>query len=145
MENLPEILRGGLAIDDRGLLSYLNAAPLEKVVRMYMVENFTTDTVRAFHGHKLEEKMAFVVSGSAIVVLAKMTEAGLDNPERRVLSARSPILLRIPAGYANGFRALESSTKILFFSSTTLEEAKTDDYRFAPDYFGKEIWEVESR
>jgi dTDP-4-dehydrorhamnose 3,5-epimerase-like enzyme len=145
MENLPEILRGGLAIDDRGTLAYLNTAPLEKTVRLYAVENFSTDTIRAFHGHKIEEKILFVASGSAIVVLAPMNEDKLEHYTRYTLSGRSPSLLRIPAGYANGFRALEPNTKLLFFSSVTLEQAKTDDYRFPYDYFGKEIWEVESR
>ncbi len=146
MENSPEILRGGTAVDDRGTLAYLNVAPLGNVVRLYMIENFSTGTIRAFHGHKIEEKFALVVSGSAIIVLAKMVvEARLEDPDRYVLSARNPQLLYIPAGYANGFRSLEPNTKILFFSSTTIEEAKTDDYRFPYDYFGKEIWEVENR
>ena len=128
-------------------LSFLNIAPLDNVVRMYAVENFSTDTVRAFHGHRIEEKTVFVVSGSAIVVVAEMDESAvkLGTPTRHVLSGRSPQLLRVPAGYANGFRALEPSTKILFFSSTTLEQAKTDDYRFPADYFGNDIWKAENR
>lgn len=146
MENLPKILPGGFSIDDRGTLTYINTAPLEKMVRLYVIENFSTDTIRAFHGHKIEEKVLFVVSGSAIVVLAPMNkEGGIESYEKYVLSGRSPSLLCIPAGYANGFRALEPNTKLLFFSSVTLEQAKPDDYRFPYDYFGKEIWEVESR
>jgi len=145
MGNLLEILQGGVATDDRGALSYLNVVPLANFVRMYLVENFTTDTVRAFHGHKIEEKAALVVAGSAIIVVAKMELDILGSPERYVLSARNPRLLRIPAGYANGFRALEPGTKILFFSSTTIEQAKTDDYRYPYDQLGKEIWGVENR
>jgi dTDP-4-dehydrorhamnose 3,5-epimerase-like enzyme len=148
MENTPEILRGGVAVDDRGTLSYLNVAPLANYVRMYLVENFDTKTIRAFHGHKIEEKAALVVAGSAVIAVAKMVgdgESFLDTPNRYVLSARNPQLLRIPAGYANGFRALEPDTKILFFSSTTIEQAKTDDYRYQWDLLGEEIWEVENR
>jgi len=159
MGDLPEILKGGIAVDDRGPLSYLNTAPLGNVVRMYMVENFSTDTVRAFHGHRIEEKFLLVVSGSAIVVVAEMElEPLLEaighpqkyvlakvEPWRYVLSARNPQLLHIPAGYANGFRALEPGTKLLFFSTTTIEQAKTDDYRFQLNYFGDEIWKAEDR
>jgi len=170
MENFPKVLPGGLAIDDRGVLSYLNVAPLEKVVRLYMVENFSTDTIRAFHGHKIEEKMVLVVSGSAIVVLAKMREKEdtsscrgecggepcqchvrkweLEGPTRHVLSGLSPRLLQIPSGYASGFRGLEPNTKILFFSSTTIDQAETDDYRFPADILGDNynwIWKVENR
>ena len=158
MENSPNILKGGIAIDDRGVLSYLNVAPLEKVRRLYAIENFSTDTVRAFHGHAIEEKQVLVVSGSAIVVVAKMSgdfstpmtcdklrALKLEDPKRFVLSGRATQMLLVPAGYANGFRALEPSTKIIFFSTTTIEQAASDDYRFPYDYFGKDIWEVEPR
>lgn len=158
MENSPNILKGGTAIDDRGVLSYLNVAPLEKVKRLYAIENFSTDTVRAFHGHAIEEKQVLVVSGAAIVVVAKMSgdftapmtcdklqALKLEDPKRFVFSRMVPQMLLIPAGYANGFRALEPGTKIVFFSTTTIQEAATDDYRFPYDYFGKEIWEVEPR
>jgi dTDP-4-dehydrorhamnose 3,5-epimerase len=147
MGNLPEIINGGLAIDDRGALSFLNTVPFANVIRMYGVENFSTDVIRAFHGHAVEEKFVLVTSGSAIVALAKMNDdrTGMDAPKRYVLSSRKPQLLYAPAGYANGFRALEPGTKMLFFSSTTIEQAATDDYRFPYDYFGTKIWEVESR
>src|SRR5208282_214835 len=158
MENSPNILKGGIAIDDRGVLSYLNVAPLEKVCRLYAIENFSLHTIRAFHGHMVEEKGVLVVSGSAIVVIAKMTgdfsqpmtcdrlqALRLEDPKRYVLSERSPQLLVVPAGYANGFRALEPNTKILFFSTTTIQQAATDDYRFPADYFGNKIWEVANR
>ncbi len=147
MGNLPEIINGGLAIDDRGMLSYLNTVPFANVIRMYGIENFSTDIIRAFHGHAIEEKFILVTDGSALVLLAKMSEdqRGLDAPKRYVLSSRKPQLLHAPAGYANGFRALEPGTKMLFFSSTTIEQAAKDDYRFPFDYFGEKIWEVENR
>jgi len=147
MGNLPEIINGGIAIDDRGVLSYVNTVPFANVVRMYGIENFSMHTIRAFHGHALEEKFVLVTSGSAIAALSRMSQdrTALEAPKRWILSSRKPQLLYAPAGYANGFRALEPNTQILFFSSTTIEQAVTDDYRFPYDYFGKEIWEVESR
>jgi len=89
------------------------------------------------------------VSGSAIVAIVKM-----DNPvkpnknnkvQRFILSARKPFILYIPPGYVNGFKALEENTKIMFFSTSSLEESKNDDYRFPYDYWGKDIWEIENR
>lgn len=145
MDNSPKILDGACAIDDRGILTYVNTVPFEKVCRMYTVENFSLNTVRAFHGHKIEEKFIFVISGSAIIVLAEMKDKNLEKPQRYILSARNPQLLYVPAGYVNGFRMLESGTKILFFSTTTVEQTATDDYRFTPDYFGFGIWETKSR
>ena len=150
MGSFPEIIAGGTAIDDRGVLSYLNSAPFEKVKRMYMVDNFDAATIRAFHGHRLEEKLVLVVAGAAIVNVSQMrivsgNIVGLDQPTRFVLADHNPQLLRIPAGYANGWKALLPNTKILFFSSTTMEEAKHDDYRWPWHYFAPSVWEVEHR
>jgi dTDP-4-dehydrorhamnose 3,5-epimerase len=64
---------------------------------------------------------------------------------RYVLSDRQPRILHIPAGFANGFRPLEPGTKVLFFSTSVLEEAVKDDYRFPYDYWGEDVWKVESR
>jgi dTDP-4-dehydrorhamnose 3,5-epimerase len=152
MENLnkkPKIIEGGFAIDDRGQLSFVNDFDFSNVKRFYMVDNFSQDIIRAFHGHLKEEKYVFVVSGSAIVAAVKMDDTIKPNKSnevcRFVLSSRKPNILYIPAGYANGLRAIEENTKIIFFSTSSLEESKNDDYRFPYDYWGKEIWNVENR
>lgn len=152
METLPsepKIIEAGMAVDDRGQLTFANDFNFSGVKRFYMVENFSTDTIRAFHGHAKEAKYVLVVSGSAIVAAVKVND--FSNPDkdekvnRFVLSARKPSLLFIPSGYANGFRPLEKWTKIMFFSTSSLEESKGDDYRLPADYWGKTVWEVENR
>lgn len=140
-----EVFEGDCFVDDRGILSYLNVAPFEKVKRLYIVENFSNDTIRAFHGHKIEDKFVLVVSGSALVIIAELSDEKLKNPVRYTLSDRKLRLLHIPAGYANGIRTLTPNTKILFFSTTTMQEATSDDFRFDYDYFGEEIWKVKSK
>jgi dTDP-4-dehydrorhamnose 3,5-epimerase-like enzyme len=152
MANSPEgptILKGGLAVDDRGQVSFVNGFSLGNIQRFYMVENFSTQVVRAFHGHLKEEKFVFVVSGSAIVAAVKFDDPGKTNRDaklhRFVLSDRQPQILHIPASHANGFRPLEPRTKILFFSTATLEDSAKDDYRFSYDHWGKDVWEVEFR
>jgi len=153
MENLikkePTLIKGGFAVDDRGMLTFANDFDFNGVKRFYMVENFSPETIRAFHGHKNEAKYVFVVSGSAIVAAVEIdnTETPNKNNKARrfVLSARNPGILFIPAGFANGFRPLEHGTKIMFYSTSTLEESKGDDYRFPHNYWGKEIWEVENK
>lgn len=140
----------GIAVDDRGVLQYVSSVPFERIKRFYVVENFDLGTVRAFHGHFKEEKYVYVVSGSAMVVIANMQDFHPDgllilSPQRTVLSEIKPEVLHIPAGKANGFRSLSPGTKIMFFSTATADESKEDDYRFPFDYFGKKIWETESR
>lgn len=156
MENLnnnskliPQLIEGGMAIDDRGAVIFVNDFNFSGIKRFYMVENFSKEVIRAFHGHLKEEKFVFVVSGSAIVVAVEIDDfkkPSKNSPIYRfVLSSKKPAILYIPAGYANGFKALEEKTKIIFFSSSSLEESKEDDYRFPYNYWGEEVWKIENR
>jgi hypothetical protein len=44
-------------------------------------------------------------------------------------------LLSIPEGYANGAMNLEENSKIIYFSSSDLEDSLNDDYRFDSKYW----------
>jgi len=151
MENLskkPHLIEGGLVVDERGQLTFVNDFDFKGVKRFYMVENFSTDTIRAFHGHRKESKYAFVTAGSALLVAVEIDDFAKPSKDSKVhrfiLSAKKPSILYIPPGYANGFKVLEKDTKIIFFSTLSLEESKKDDYRFPYDYWGKEIWEIKN-
>ena len=63
--------------------------------------------------------------------------------ERFTLSDRSPAVLRVPAGYVNGFMTLTEGAKAMFFSTSTLEESLGDDFRFPARYW--DPWHVEER
>jgi dTDP-4-dehydrorhamnose 3,5-epimerase len=145
----PKLLEGGIGVDDRGAVSFVNTFDFADVKRFYKVENFSCDVIRAFHGHLKEAKYVFVGKGSAIVAAVQMTDSASParnvKVHRYILSDRKPIVLYIPAGYANGFRPLEAGTQLLFFSTSTLEESTGDDYRFPADYWGESIWQVENR
>ena len=144
-----EIIEGRLVVDDRGSITFANDFNFKNVRRFYQLENFSTDTVRAWHGHLQEGKYVFVSNGSiilGIVPLDNTTNPSKSNPvTRMVLSSRTPQIVYIPPGYANGFRAIEENTKITFFSTSSLEGSEGDDYRFPYDYWGEDIWEVENR
>lgn len=145
----PILIEGGLAIDDRGSLAFVNDFTFSAIKRFYVVENFSSEVIRAFHGHLKEEKYVFVVSGSAIVAAVEIDDIQKPSKDKEVqrfvLSAKKPVILYIPAGYANGFKILEEGTKIIFFSTSSLEESKGDDYRFPYDYWGENIWKIENR
>lgn len=144
----PIVIEGGLAKDARGQVSFVNGFGFKDIVRFYMVENSPEQPVRAFHGHMKEVKYVFVPSGRALVAAVRLsdskTPSTLEIPERFVLSAQKPLVLRIPGGYANGFRALEPNTKVIFFATASVEESKADDYRFPHDYWGNDVWDVDS-
>jgi len=122
-----KVLNGGIFVDDRGPLRFVNDFNFEGVKRFYQVENHERGFIRAWHGHKKEGKYVYVVKGSAWVGVVDM-----ENPkeqEKFVLSDKSPKILFIPPGKYNGFQTLEEGTIIQFFSTSTIEESKGDDFR----------------
>ena len=148
MENLnrPQLIKGNKAIDERGQVSFVNDFDFRNVKRFYVIENTSSEIIRAFHGHLKEEKYAFVISGSALVAVVEIDDTLSPDKSKKVqrfvLTAKEPTVLYIPAGYANGNRSLEQNTKIIFFSTASLEESQKDDYRFPYDYWGKDVWDI---
>ncbi len=143
----PTLIQGNRATDDRGSLAFINGFDISSFKRFYLVENHSSNFIRAWHGHLKEAKAILVIRGSAIVCAVE-----LDNPinpnksnhvERIVMSSNSPSAFYIPSGYANGFMTLSNDAQILVFSSTTLEESQGDDYRFEYNYWNP--WEVVPR
>ncbi|MFX1386349.1 MAG: dTDP-4-dehydrorhamnose 3,5-epimerase family protein, partial [Promethearchaeota archaeon] len=144
-----QLIKGGIAVDDRGTLNFANDFNFYGVKRFYQVQNFNTSTIRAFHGHMNEAKYVYIPKGSAIVAAVELDDIKSPSKNQKVnrfiLSDKNPQVLFIPPRYANGFKPLEEDTRIVFFSTSSLEESKGDDYRFPVDYWGKEVWEVENR
>lgn len=143
----PFIIRGGIGIDDRGSVSFVNDFNFEGVKRMYVIKNHRQGFVRAWHGHKKEAKWLYCTSGSVLVgaVFIDNWDAPSKNCvlKKFVLSHESPSILFIPEGYANGLMSLTHDATVTVFSSSTLDEAKGDDFRFPARHW--DIWTVEER
>ncbi len=140
MSDSPFLIPGGVAVDDRGSVRFVNDFNFKDVKRFYQVQNHRQGFIRAWHGHQHEGKYVYVVSGSALVGAANMETQVV---EKFVLSSTSPKVLFIPAGYANGFKTLEENTIILFFSTSDLSSSLNDDIRFAYEKWN--IWEEDYR
>jgi dTDP-4-dehydrorhamnose 3,5-epimerase len=147
MKNLTKIIEGGLAVDDRGQVVFANDFDFEGVKRFYMVSNHTAGFIRAWHAHKKEAKYVLVVSGAAVVGAVKIDNWKKPSKDlevnKFVLSAKKPCVLYIPAGYANGFKTLTDDTRVMFFSTSTLQQSANDDFRYPAHYW--DIWSVEER
>jgi len=147
MEKEPVILRGGLAVDDRGEVGFVNEFNFENVKRFYTVANHRAGFVRAWHGHRHEAKYATVVQGAMLVCCVRVDD--WSNPStsvpinRYILGGKTPSVLFIPAGYANGFMSLTENAKIMFFSTSSLENSLNDDIRFPARHW--DPWHVEER
>ncbi len=143
----PRIIDGGLVVDDRGQVSFVNDFDFKNVKRFYTVSNHQAGFVRAWHAHKKEAKYVMVTKGAAVVATVAIDNFGKPSKEttvnRYVLSEKTPKLLYIPAGYGNGFMSLTKDTQLIFFSTSTLDESQGDDFRYDSRYW--DIWSVEER
>jgi dTDP-4-dehydrorhamnose 3,5-epimerase len=143
----PIVLAGGLAVDDRGEVGFVNGFDFAGVRRFYTVRNHRAGLVRAWHAHRQEAKYVTVVSGASVVGAVKINDwerPSASQPViRHVLSAAQPRVLFIPAGYANGFMSLTDDARLIFFSTSSLDESKNDDIRYDARYW--DIWNIEER
>ena len=60
----PKIISGNCHSDPRGSLFYNNDFDATAVKRVYVIENQNTDFVRAWQGHKIEQRWFAGVQGS---------------------------------------------------------------------------------
>jgi dTDP-4-dehydrorhamnose 3,5-epimerase len=134
---MSQIIQGRTHIDERGKLIFFNEFDMSGVKRFYVIEHHSMTTVRAWQGHRKEEKWFYVISGSFKVALVQPDDWERPSQEllveEYVLTASKPEVLHIPGGYANGFKGLEPGSKMMVFSSFTVAESKADDYRFDAD------------
>lgn len=143
----PTLIAGGLAVDDRGEVGFVNGFAFDNVKRFYTVRNHRAGFVRAWHAHRREGKYVTVVSGAALVGALRIDD--WDSPSeslpvvRHVISAAQPKVLFVPPGYANGFMSLTDDARLMFFSTSTLDDSKDDDIRY--DARRWDIWTVQER
>ena len=143
----PKLINGDIIIDERGSISFVNDFDFNGIKRFYTIQNHKRGFVRAWHGHKNEAKYFTVVKGDALICAVKIDN--WKNPSkdlkinRFVLSEKKPSILFLPAGYANGAMSLTPNTKIMVFSTSTLQESQTDDIRFNSRYW--DPWKIEER
>ena len=134
---LSDALRFG---DDRG--DFVNLGFEHSFKRSYIISNNHKGIVRAFHGHKQENKLFFVPKGAFKFILMNMET--LEYKEYSLL-ASVPKLLYVPKGYYNGFVSLTDDALLVTFSTSDIESSKKDDFRLPYDFIGKEVWEVNNR
>lgn len=124
-------------VDDRGVLDQVFNDDLPfKVKRCYTLHH-QGKVIRGWHGHKEEWKALYCTRGSFKVLVAKMKnligkELPNDSEEFSVNERKNEILV-IKPGYYHALVNLEDDSKLMVFSSSTLEESKNDDYRYGLD------------
>ncbi len=130
--------------DTRGSLLYNNDFNFKDVKRFYHIKLPEKGIIRAFHGHMIEKKYAYILKGEIKIVIVPLTD--IDRPAKDIeiqtysLNASNPQILTIPPKNANGIMSLSKNSEIIFYSTLSLEDSQKDDYRFPEDYWGDAIW-----
>jgi dTDP-4-dehydrorhamnose 3,5-epimerase-like enzyme len=139
----PYMIEGGLAVDDRGTVTFARDFSLAGVKRFFLVSNHRAGFIRAWHAHKTEALFVMTVQGTSVIGAVKIDD--WENPSKDlpvskfVLSEYKPAMVYIPAGYASGLMSLTAGAKVLVFSNVTLEESRAGHVRFDAHYW--DVWE----
>jgi len=132
-------IKGDSFSDSRGTVRFVNDFLFEGIKRFYTILHPDIEVIRAWQGHKKETKCFFVSRGTFVFNWIK-----IDNWKQpsanltvnsKVLSEKDSAVLIIPPGHVNGFKALEPDSTVIVFSDLTLDESKSDDYRWDVGYF----------
>ena len=141
---LPHKIIGGIHFDKRGKLSFINDFDMSQIKRFYLIEHEETSIIRAWQGHKLEQKWFFVLKGSFLVGVVQPDN--WENPSKDlevktfILKDTNNEILYIPGGFANGFRALEPGSVLQVFSDLHLSTSVADNFRF-----NTELWKLDKK
>ena len=127
------LFQGGSFNDERGNLRFVNEETPGNYRRFYLITPSGPKTIRAWQGHKSEEKAFYAIRGSFIIAVVK--PACFDNPgdnelpEIFELTETNNIFLRVPAGCYTGIKSETADATLLVLSNLDLAASKADDYR----------------
>ena len=147
--NKPCFIRVDNSSDDRGDISFSNSFNFleNKIKRFYKISNHNINFIRAWHGHKKERKFILLISGSLKICTVKIDNWKKPNKNANihkfVISEKINKVIKIPAGYANGFMNLTDKSKLIFLSTSSLKDSLKDDYRYPYDYWNP--WDLIQR
>ena len=123
-----DCINGGQFMDDRSLLRFVNGFDMKPIRRMYLIEP-AFGQIRAWQGHKKEQKWFFVLEGSFLIQTVSMHEP--TQRDNMIVHADDNIAIHVASGNYNGFEALSEGSKLLVFSNQPIDEAATDDFRMS--------------
>lgn len=128
------IIDGGNFEDERGKLTFINAFDMAPIRRCYIIWHENTAVIRAWQGHRQEQKWFHVLEGAFEVVLVQPDNWEAPRQDLPVqvfhLSAAQTQVLHVPGGFATGFKAELPGSRMIVYSDASLEESKVDDFRF---------------
>lgn len=134
----PILITGSYHSDQRGTLFYNNDFDASSIKRIYIIENESSEFIRGWQGHRIEQRWFSVISGKFKIQLVKIDnwKKPAVNLEIRTffIDSKKLNVLHVPKGYVSSIQSLELNSKLLVMADYFLGEIK-DEYRYDIDYF----------
>lgn len=134
----PTLISGNCYHDQRGQLFYNNDFDTSSIKRMYFIQNHSVDFVRAWQGHKIEQRWLSAVQGRfkiQLIVIDNWKKPSVSLPRLEyILKSETLDVLHVPAGYVSSIQAIEAKSKLVVMSDYQLGEIN-DEFRYPMNYF----------
>ncbi len=134
MDIKPKVINTESFQNETGTLIAFNEFSLLPIKRLYSIENTNPEVVRAWQGHKIENKWFYVIEGAFVIAWVGIDD--FENPstdlssEFKIIEASENVVLHIPRGFANGLKAIKPNSRVLVFSDLSLIEAENDNFKY---------------
>ena len=131
-------IEGARFEDYRGSVSFVNDFKFEGIERFYVITNSDENPVRAWQGHKIEQRWFSAINGSFQITL--ITPNDWENPTEIVqkhtfiLESGTLDVLHIPSGFLSHIKALQDNAQLLVLADYKLGEI-ADEYKFPLETF----------
>lgn len=134
------LLEGKKHEDERGIITFNNEFDASQVKRIYTIENSSTDYIRGWQGHKIEQRWFACMKGSFEISVIKVDDFEKPSKEltiwKYLLTDDILTYLHVTAGFMTAIQSKEYNSKLLVLSDYSLGEV-ADEYRLPIDYFKK--------
>ena len=132
------LLEGKKHQDGRGIITFNNDFVAKQIKRIYTIENHSTEFIRGWQGHKIEQRWFACMKGCfeiSVIEVDNFEKPSKNLPIQKYLLTDDVLTyLHIPAGCITAIQAKEEESKLLVLADFRLGEIE-DEYRFPIDYF----------
>ncbi len=130
----PYIIKGDLFKDNRGKLFSCNEFNMSSVKRFYVIENFDSNYIRGWKGHKIETRWFFAIRGSIIIntILISDLENSHPSPELKtfILNEDNLNVLEVPPGFATSIKQYSDGDRICVYADYEIGVSGDEDLRW---------------
>ena len=132
------ILEGKKHEDERGIITFNNEFDASEIKRIYTIENHSTEFIRGWQGHKIEQRWFACMKGEFEVSVIQIDDFAQPSKDLMItkyrLDCKTLTYLHIPAGFITTIQAKKRGSKLLVLADYALGQIQ-DEYRFSLDYF----------